>query len=92
MEYQIPLELAQRLRGLEGSKEWEHLVQYLDHRSRVLSQSLLSKIGEGDPMEVAAKVALVARGGMLEIETLRRLPEICRDIANDNMKRAEARR
>ena len=88
MEYQLPVELAQKLKALEGV--WEPLREYLALREAKLVNSLMNGTDARDRDEVVAKMAILAKGGIMELMYIGDLPRVCKEICSDYAKRAEA--
>ena len=76
----IPLALAQRLDRLQGTPEWAALLDYLSLRENHITQSFLSQMNERDSANLIQNIAMVGRGALLEIISLKNLPDIVRGI------------
>jgi len=87
----LPLELAQKLAYLDRLPEWEALLEYLRYREGQL-HSRLGVLNERDSDGLIAKVAMISKGGELEMALLRGLPELCRSICEDESRKAEAKK
>ena len=92
VQHPIPLELAQKVAGLQGSKEWEVVLEYLHYRKSQLNDSMFMKLDEKNTDEMVVKVAMMTRGGVLEIINLESLMGICKGICTAESNRAEAQK
>jgi hypothetical protein len=87
MQYQIPLDLAHRLRNLGHSPIWAVLLDYLEYRQGQLNNLLFSEQEEDTTI---VKRTMKASGGKTELYNLRNLPELAEDICQAEAKHAEA--
>ena len=85
-DYQIPLDLARRLRYLGHNPIWAALLEYLEYRDRQLNNLLFSEQEEDTTI---VKRTMKASGGKTELFNLRNLPELVEDICQTEAKRAE---
>jgi len=86
MYYPIPLDLARKVKYLDQEPIWEALLEYLRYRQDQLN-SLLCSEDEADGAIV--KRVMKAIGGKTEINNLRNLPKMARDICETEAIRAE---
>ena len=88
--YQMPVELAQRLQTLDLNPQWEALQQYLVLRSKQLFDSFILQMDARDGDEIVAKMAVMAKGGIMELTYLTNLPRLAKEIVETDIKRAAA--
>jgi hypothetical protein len=77
---------------LAGSKEWEALREYLGFRSRQLFDTFILQADARDRDEIVAKMAIMAKGGVMELTYLLNLPILAKEIVEADIKRASALR
>jgi hypothetical protein len=82
----MPIDLAQRLQALEGDPKWEALLQYLKLRKQALFNGFIFDADAKASNEVVAKLGIMAKGGIMELEYLSNVPSIAKGIVENDVK------